>query len=205
MILTHENKIDFKKAKQCRICSGQFGKKENKKKVRDHCHFIGKYRGAAHYLCNLQFKKPKFTPVVFHNLANYDSHLFIKNLGKTEGNIKCIPNNGEKYISFSKYVVVGSFKNKKGENKEIKHEIRFIDSFKFMSSSLDKLISNLSKDKLKQNEKGFKDMNCCCKIDLISRKGIYVPKKEAFYSKLNDSDISDEDYEHGKKTGMCLK
>lgn len=153
MIFTDENKIDFQKAKKCRICSGKFGKEEKKKKVRDRCHFIGKYRGAAHYLCNLQFKKPKFTHVVFHNSANYDSHFFIKNLGKAEGNIKCIPNNGEKYISFSKDVVVGSFKNNKGE--KIKHEIRFIDSFKFMASSLDKLISNLSKDKLKQTEKVF--------------------------------------------------
>ena len=63
------------------------------KKVRDHCHFTGKYRGAAHNICNLRFKKPKFTPVIFHNLSGYDSHLFVNNLGKSEGNIKCIPNN----------------------------------------------------------------------------------------------------------------
>ena len=74
---------------------------KNTDKVRDHCHFTGKYRGAAHKLCNLPFKKPKFTQVILHNLANYDWHLFIKRLGKSEGDIKCIPNNEEKDISFS--------------------------------------------------------------------------------------------------------
>ena len=88
---------------------------ENKKKGRDHCHFTGKFRGAAHNICNLQFKKPKFTPVIIHNLSGYDSHLFVKNLGKTEGDIKCIPNNEEKYISFSKDIVVDEYINKKGE------------------------------------------------------------------------------------------
>ena len=103
-----------------------------KRKVRDHCHFTGKYRGAAHSSCNLKHKKPKFTPVVFHNLAGYDSHLFIKNLGKTEGNITCIPNTDEKYISFSKVIETDSYIK---DEKEVKvmHEIRFIDSFKFMA------------------------------------------------------------------------
>ena len=127
---------------------------KNYKKVRDHCHFTGRYRGAAHSLCNPKYRKRNFTPVVFHNLSGYDSHLFIKNLGFSEGNMECIPNNEERYISFSKSIQVGSYtkevKNKKGETEEkefkVHHTIRFIDSFKFMSTSLDKLVNNLHKD-----------------------------------------------------------
>ena len=126
MIFSPKDKDDFEKAEICWICQKEFGESE---KVRDHCHFTGKYRGAAHVKCNLQFKKPKFTPVIFHNLSGYDAHLFVKNLGRTEGNIKCIPNNEEKYISFSKDIVVGEYVNKKGEKVEVKHEIRFLDSF----------------------------------------------------------------------------
>ena len=88
---------------RCWICKGEFDDNDkNKKKVQDHCHFTGRYRGAAHNLCNLNYRKPNFTPVVFHNLSGYDSHLFIKNLGFSNGDIDCIPNNEEKYISFSK-------------------------------------------------------------------------------------------------------
>ena len=93
MIFSPKDKDDFEKARVCWICQKEFG---SEKKVRDHCYFTGKYRGAAHVKCNLQFKKPKFTPVIFHNLSGYDAHLFVKNLGKSEGNIKCIPNNEEK-------------------------------------------------------------------------------------------------------------
>ena len=99
-----------------------------------------------HNSCNLKYRKPNFTPVVFHNLNGYDSHLFIKNLGFSEGNIDCIPNNEEKYISFPKNIQVGSFTNKKGEIKPLHHKIRFIDSFKFMATSLDKLVDNLPID-----------------------------------------------------------
>ena len=123
--------------------------------MRDHCHFTGKYRGVAQNLCNLQFKKTKFTPVIFHNLSGYDAHLFVKNLGKTDGNIKCIPNNEEKYISFSKDIIVGEYENKKGEKVKIKHEIRFLDSFKFMASSLEPLVGNLGLQKLKETKKGI--------------------------------------------------
>ena len=105
-------------------------------------------------LCNLQFKKPKFTPVIFHNLANYDCHLFIKNLRKS-GHciIKCIPNNEEKYNSFRKEIEVGCYTNKEGKHVRIKHEIRFIDSFKFMASSLDNLVNNLDHSNLKHTGK----------------------------------------------------
>ena len=60
-------------------------------------------------------KKTNFILVFFHNLEGYDSHLFIKNLGVSEGNINCIPKTEEKYISFGKNIVVDSFRGKKGK------------------------------------------------------------------------------------------
>ena len=206
IIMTDADKADFKNATTCWICSQPFKEKESK--VRDHSHFTGKYRGAAHSMCNLEYKKSDFTPIIFHNLAGYDSHLFVKNLGKSEGNIKCIPNNEEKYISFSKTIVVGKYKDMAGEEKEIKHDLRFIDSFKFMATSLDNLVKNLSADKLKETEKEFGELK-----DFVSRKGVYpydfmdsfekfthakLPPKEVFYSKLNGEDVSDQDYQHAQ-------
>ena len=104
-------KKDFKNTKNCYACDKEFKKEEDK--VKDHCHHTGKYRGAACISCNSKMKKPKFIPIIFHNLQNYDSHLFIKNLGKTEGKINCIPKTEEKYIFFSKGIIVDEFINKK--------------------------------------------------------------------------------------------
>ena len=144
MIFGIQEKQQYKKESRCWICKGKFNDKDVK--VRDHCHFTGRYRGAAHNSCNLKYRKPNFTPVVFHNLSGYDSHLFIKNLGFSAGNIDCIPNNEERYISFTKKIQVGSYTSKKGENKPLYHQLRFIDSFKFMATSLDSLGNNLPKD-----------------------------------------------------------
>ena len=80
--------------------------KNSVNRVRDHCHLSGKFRGAAHEICNLKYKVPKFFPVIFHNLSGYDCHLFIKTLGNSEGNISCIPNNEENHIAFTKQVIV---------------------------------------------------------------------------------------------------
>ena len=144
MIFGKEERERFDKETKCWICNEKFI--INDVKVRDHCHFTGRYRGAAHNSCNLKYKKPNFTPVVFHNLSGHDSHLFIKNLGFSEGDINCIPNNEEKYISFTEIIQVGSYTNKKGETKPLHHQIRFIDSFKFMAMNLEILVNNLSKD-----------------------------------------------------------
>ena len=141
----------FKKATHCHVCGGVLGQD----KVWDHCHYTGKYRGASHSKCNMDFQVPKYFPVFFHNLSGYDSHLFIKNLGVSDGNIKCIANNEEKYISFSKKIVVGKYIDKKDEKeKESKREIRFIDSFKFMSTSLEKLAANLPISRVFQKSRG---------------------------------------------------
>ena len=149
--------------------------------------------------------------MIFHNLSGYDAHLFVKNLGKSKGNIKCIPNNEEKYISFSKEIVVDDYE-KDGKKVEVKHEIRFLDSFKFMASSLDGLAENLAKSDLSkfiQTKKEFGE-----KYELMTKKGIYpydymngfekfsekkLPPKKDFYSKLNDCGVLDEEYEHAQK------
>lgn len=112
----------------CWICHGEFMKDD--KRVRGHCHYTGKYRGAAHGKCNLKYKKPKFTPVVFHNLSGYDNHLVIKSLGVSGRDVNCIPNNEERYITFTKEVIVVSYFDKNGEEKDAKHQLRFTDSYK---------------------------------------------------------------------------
>ena len=76
MIFGKEEKEQFDKQTKCWMCNEEFNDKDVK--VRDHCHFTGRYLGATHNSCNLRYRKPKFTPVVFHNLSRYDSHLFIK-------------------------------------------------------------------------------------------------------------------------------
>ena len=150
---------------------------------------------------------------MFHNLSGYDSHLFIKNLGFSEGNIDCIPNNEERYISFTKKIHVGSYTKKvknEEETKPLHHQIRFIDSFKFMATSLDKLVNNLTKDASNNVKRYYAED----KLSLLTRKGIYpyeymdtveklketqLPSKEAFYSRLNNEGISDENYAHARE------
>ena len=70
-------------------------------KVRDHCHITGKYRGPAHRDCNITIKINHKILIVFHNLKNYDSHLIMQDLGKSDFKINAIPNGLEKYISLS--------------------------------------------------------------------------------------------------------
>ena len=106
MIFTKVDAERYSNATTCHICDCEFSEGDDIK-VRDHCHFSGKFRGAALNSCNINYKAPKFFPVVFHNLSGYDSHLFIKKLRGNNGEkINCIPTNEEKYISFSREVIV---------------------------------------------------------------------------------------------------
>ena len=203
MFLSPEEEKSFKKAKYCSICE----KKLEKERVRDHCHITGQYRGAAHRSCNLNCRIPKLIPVIFHNLQGYDAHLFIKKIGNIRGRFKCIPTTEEKYMTFSKKIQVGNYIDKKTEKiKNITFEIRFIDSYKFQQASLEYLVSKLEKEDFICTKKEFKH-----NTKLITRKGVYpydyvsnlsklsetqLPPREEFYSKLNDKDISEEDFYH---------
>ena len=203
MIMTMHDKTVYDNSILCHICNEEIGKD----RVRDHCHLSGKFRGAAHEVSNLWYKISKFFPVVFHNLSGYDSHLFIKTLGNSKGDISCILTNEENYISLTKQVIVDKFVNKEWKEVNVKRELRFIDSLRFMASSLDKLSSNLKIDQFFN----FKKYYSGNQLSLLLRKGVYpydyvdcmqkldetsLTPKEACYFKLTGEVITDEDYQH---------
>ena len=175
----------------CHICEKPFACAGDS--VRDHCHITGKYRGAAHNACNLKLRlTPKTTaiPVVFHNLRGYDSHLLMQTISRVEGKVSCIPNNTEKYISFS----LG--------------QLRFIDSAQFLLAPLDKLVAANPPETFQITARYEP------RRELLLRKGVYpyeymdswerfadtqLPPKVSFYSKLTGEHISDEDYAHAQK------
>ena len=210
--LTQDEQKSFDKAEFCHICN----KELLEDKVRDHCHFTGQYRGAAHNSCNLKCRKPLILPVIFHNLQGYDAHLFIKQLASLPGELNCIPSTEEKYISFSKKIKVDEYRSKKtGQMIPLYFEIRFIDSFKFLQTSLANLVSNLQPDDFHNTKREFKK-----NVDLLTRKGVYpydyvssleklsetqLPPKEEFYSKLNDEEITDDDYQHATNVWNTFK
>ena len=159
-------------------------------KVRDHCHYTGKYRGAAHSICNLRYTIPKKIPVVFHNGSTYDYHFIIKQLAREfKYYLECLGENTEKYITFSvpiKKVLDNDNdndkKNGKGKKaKTITYRLRFIDSCRFMHDSLSNLVDNLSgNDKTSHAaliEKFHNTSQLCNndlnKFDLLLRKGVY--------------------------------
>ena len=143
--LTDEKNKSYEEQEACHIYKGKFCLGENgedyknKKKVRDHCHYTGKFRGGAHSICNLRYKVPDNIPIIIHN-ASYDTHFTINQLAEEfKGELDCIGENMEKYITFSVPI-----KKKCDDGKTITRKLRFIDSFRFMSASLSDLVDNLS-------------------------------------------------------------
>ncbi|XP_046666612.1 uncharacterized protein LOC124358355 [Homalodisca vitripennis] len=193
MELTQDDLHAIANARQCHICGKSFND-PNDYEVRDHDHLTGKFRGMAHNSCNLNFKKPHFLPVFVHNLSGYDTHLFIKMFGLNNETIKVIPNNEERYISYTIEVERGV-------------KLRFLDSLRFMASSLDKLAKNLSPDQFRHTSNFYQGEQ----LELLVKKGVYpydymdsiekfercsLPNQEDFYNKLNDAHVKPEDYRH---------
>ena len=214
-----EEEGSYKNQELCHICEKEFCTDNNKemRNVRDHCHYTGKCRGAAHSKCNLNYKIVKEIPILFHNRSVYDYHFIIKYLAREfKGNSECLVENTEKYTSFTvpfKKVI---------NDKEIKYKIRISDSCRFMQDSLSNLVGNLSELKIKEEidngvlikrfyytyQLSENDIN---KSKLLLRKGVYpyeymdswkrfneteLPSKDKFYNTLNLEDISDDDYAH---------
>lgn len=105
----------------CDFCLSAFT--EGNCKVADHDHLTGAFRQTLCNTCNLAVKSPKFVPCFLHNLSRYDGHFIVTELGYDTNTISVIPNSEENYISFSKYI-------------DNKFSVRFIDTCRFMSTSL---------------------------------------------------------------------
>ena len=208
LVMTEDDEQCFRTMDGCHICGEKYTDKDVR--VRDHCHITGKFRGSAHQECNLNLRiKPEDIkiPVIFHNLLGYDNHFIMQQIGeiakkhaymnkrgeKQGLNINAIPNNMEKYMAFMLGI-----------------HLTFVDSFQFMSSSLDKLVSNLPKDALKYTSEEFTGM----KLSLMSQEGLYpydhmdsfkkfdqteLPTKDQCYSVLNDQHITNDEYNHAKR------
>ena len=198
--LTNEEQVRFEQTNACPRCRGAFSA-ENRK-VRHHNHRTGRFIDALCNSCNIQIRdnRPRI-PVAAHNLRNYDAHHVIRNFGKRMAakfdengresyrKINVIALNLEKFISFS-----------------INH-LRFIDTFQFMSTSLERLVSNLPKESLRHMRKHMGD------DELLYAKGIFpyewfdsmakfdnveLPPRDAFYSNLNEEGITEEEYERAQ-------
>ena len=144
--LANEEKESYKNQETCHICKKELN---NDNKVRNHCHYTGKYRGAAHNKCYLRYKIPKEIPVVFHNGSTYDYHFIIKQLAREfKGNFECLGENTEKYITFSVPI-----KKEHDNGETITYKLKFIDSCRFMQSSLLNLVDNLSEINNKEPNK----------------------------------------------------
>lgn len=209
--LTKEEQQNFNDARICHICEKEFENSVHDVRVRDHDHRTGLYRGAAHILCNVNYKEPRFIPIIFHNLSSYDAHLFVKSLALEKEEVDVIAQNKEKYISFSKRIHVGDTIDLNGKLRKVFYKLRFLDSFRFMSSSLLKLASYLEDDQCKEIRRYFSDE----KFKLVRQKGVFpysyvtstevlntttLPSKDDFYDILSDSHISDDEYLRAKNT-----
>jgi hypothetical protein len=103
MVMTDDDKEDFKNATHCYLCEEAFDADDKKLyKVRDHDHLTGEYRGAAHCKCNINYFCNRYLPVVFHNLRGYDGHQIIREAFNLfpDKELSVIPNSYEKFVSF---------------------------------------------------------------------------------------------------------
>ena len=140
-------------------------------KVRDHCHFTGKYCGPAHSKCNLWLRRQKFIPVLFHNLSGYDSHLLVKSFSKLKETPHCIPENTEKFIMLSL--------------KKPRHsEIKFLDSFRFKSRALDKLVQELNDCPILKS-----DPELGQHFEILRRKGVFPYEWFNCFEKLSETEF----------------
>jgi len=202
--LTKEEKEEYKNSKNCSFCKQEYTRKNTK--VRDHCHITGKYRQPLCNSCNILFRLPKHIPVIFHNLKNYDSNFIFDNLGlfnrKYESKYDISGISGGSHDKFLCFTI----KNKESEIFTV--SLNFIDSFQFLSSSLEDLVEKLPIENMKETKNYHENLNNH-QFNLIITKGVFpydwfnkykkmekesLPIYEKFYSQINKRNIDQKLY-----------
>ena len=188
---------------QCWICEKDLAESE---RVLDHCHASGKFLGFAHSKCNLKRRTVNYIPIFAHNLSNYDLHFICKHLHHfpADSKIQVIPITDEKYISLSIGIRVASYTDRRGVEKHVYEYLRFVDSFRFMASSLDKLVSYLPAENFSLLDNHF-PQHCSEDLQLLHQKGFYpysyfdshekfqeksLPSIEKWTNSLQDGQVS---------------
>ena len=206
--LTPEESNSYCNATHCYACEKPFDRYE--RRVRDHCHITGRYRGAAHPGCNLRYRDPHVIPVIFHNLTGYDAHFIINDVANAyPGRVDLLPLTKEAYISFTKHVL-DTMDIRDDGRRVTCMKLRFVDSYKFLADRLDRLASYLDTDKLRITRKQFAYIDAE-DFALVTRKGVFpyeyvddanklndtrLPPRESFFSSLTDEIVSESEYEH---------
>ena len=115
LVMSDEDEADFQACQECHICKKTLiledwmnkpkyeSLKESRKKVRDHCHITGEFRGAAHNKCNLNTRKYLNIPIYAHNASGYDNHFVITEMSqmdeiREDNQLNVIRTGGEKYL-----------------------------------------------------------------------------------------------------------
>ncbi|RLU21131.1 hypothetical protein DMN91_005504 [Ooceraea biroi] len=203
--LTPEQCEELRNAAMCHVCGKPFAAGDTQ--VHDHCHLTGRYRGPAHSTCNLNYKDSHVIPVIFHNLSGYDAHFIIEDVANAfEGSVELLPLTKERYIAFTKNVA--NTADRYGARACVK--LRFIDSYKFLSASLDKLASYLNRSHMRILRAEFRHLSEE-DFQLLTRKGVFpyeyvnsteklhetrLPSRESFHSSLTGDTVADDDYAH---------
>ncbi|HZD82294.1 MAG TPA: DNA polymerase, partial [Nitrososphaeraceae archaeon] len=194
----------FRKTKVCCICSKPLVFDPENRKVRHHSHVTGEFIGAAHNECNLKCRVPNFLPIFFHNLSKYDGHFITLVCDNTVKDINTIPLTEETYISFSKKISQKFF-------------LRFVDSYRFLQTSLRSLADNLPASDFIHTRTQFPDDT---EFDFARKKNFFpyeyldceekltlraLPPRSKFYSSLDDTNITEEEYEFAKSAWNAFK
>lgn len=208
--MTDFDEKSFKNSTECHICNKEFTEKDIK--VRDHNHLNGKYRGAAHQSCNLNFNLKKIKiPVVFHNLKGYDGHFLLRKIYKFIEDEKYMYENKKGQMIKPKFSTI--FKNKEQFISFQYKNLQFIDSLAFLNDSIEKLANNMTYEEKAHTINYFKkEMHLNDElIELILQKGHFFydyfdslevlnqtefPTIDKFYNKLNKKHLEPKEYEH---------
>ena len=192
-VMSIEDEKRFQSINKCWVCNKLFIDED--KKVGHHDHITGRYRGSALSDCNINLKLTKNVLVTFHNLRGYDSHLIMQKIDKFDVKVDVIPNGLEKYMAFI-----------------INKSLVFIDRMRFMNSSLDALVKNLTDNDSKNLPQEFNGEQ----LNLVKQKGVYpyeymesfkkfsedkLPDRCEFYSSLKDGRINEKDKCISEKDG----
>ena len=178
LVMSAEEEERFQLSNICWICDRLFDVADEK--VRDHCHITGKYRGVAHWSCNVNLKMSKNVPVIFHNLRGYDSRLIIKEMGKFDVKGSVVPNGLEKYMAFT-----------------INRNLVFSDSKQFMNSSLDSLVKNLMDEDFKYLSEEYNG-------EFLKQKDVYPYEYMDSFKKFSENKLPDKCQFFSSLKGKCI-